>query len=130
MEDLVSIPNRRKYEVTEIVRHSKDAVKTSECKGNPRAAAAIEDATKEPTEKQTKGGKVEMYAEKVKVYAGVKTAEASRADVTASTTSASNTTRRTVQRAAEAYFQTKTYLDIHRVDCTGRQKCICAPGIC
>ena len=41
----------------------------------------------------------------------MKTAEASRAGVSASTTSASNTTRTTFQRAAEAFVQTKTDLE-------------------
>ena len=54
---------------------------------------------------------VETYAEKVKVSDGVKTAEASRAGVSAITSSASNTTRATFQRAAEASFQTKTDLE-------------------
>ena len=45
-------------------------------------------------------------SEKVRVSAGVKTADASRAGVSASTTTASNTTSTTFQRAAEAFVQT------------------------
>ena len=44
--------------------------------------------------------------------AGVKRAEVPRAGVSASTISASNTTRTTFQRAAEAFVQTKTDLEL------------------
>ena len=36
MEDPVTIPKSRKQKVPEIVQYSKDAVRTSECKGHPR----------------------------------------------------------------------------------------------
>ena len=54
---------------------------------------------------------VETYAEKVKVSAaGVKTADVSRAGVSASTTLASKTAWATFQQVVEAFFQTKTDL--------------------
>ena len=61
-------------------------------------ATATEDATWDATEidgPNERVGKGERYIEKVSV--GVKTAEASRAGVSASTTSASTTTRATFQ---------------------------------
>ena len=75
-------------------------------------ATATEDATWDATEidgPNERVGKCEKYIEKVSV--GVKTAEASRAGVSASTTSASNITSTTFYRAAEAFFQTKTELE-------------------